>query len=69
MQKLAATWEDFFSGFQCSLPDKDAETMINIWNPYQMERNFPLLPEYRYYAHRVRSAASACATPRRMFSP
>lgn len=50
MQKLAATWEDFFSGFQCSLPDKDAETMINIWNPYQMERNFRFSRNISYYA-------------------
>lgn len=50
MQKLAETWEDFFSGFQCSLPDKDAETMINIWNPYQMERNFRFSRNISYYA-------------------
>ena len=39
-----------FSGFQCSLPDKDAETMINIWNPYQMERNFRFSRNISYYA-------------------
>ena len=50
MQKLADSWEDFFSGFQCSLPDKDAETMINIWNPYQMERNFRFSRNISYYA-------------------
>ncbi|MCI8693510.1 MAG: hypothetical protein HFH91_12385 [Lachnospiraceae bacterium] len=47
---LEARWEAFLSGFQCRLPDGDAETMINIWNPYQVERNFQFSRNISYYA-------------------
>jgi len=43
-------WEDHLSKFQCEIPDKDAETMINIWNPYQAERNFQFSRNISYYA-------------------
>lgn len=36
--------------FQCEIPDKDAETMINVWNPYQAERNFQFSRNISYYA-------------------
>ena len=38
--KLYEHWDNYLNKFQCEIPDKDAETMINIWNPYQAERNF-----------------------------
>jgi len=48
--KLKEHWEDHLNKFQCEIPDKDAETMINIWNPYQAERNFQFSRNISYYA-------------------
>lgn len=47
---LRAEWDEYFSHFSCELPDKDAETMINIWNPYQADRNFRFSRNISYYA-------------------
>ncbi|BCJ93868.1 glycosyl transferase [Anaerocolumna cellulosilytica] len=47
---LLDEWEAFLGKFKCELPDKEAETMINIWNPYQMERNFQFSRNISYYA-------------------
>lgn len=47
---LHAQWEDYLNRFSCEIPDKDAETMINIWNPYQAERNFQFSRNISYYA-------------------
>ncbi len=49
-KKLNEHWEEHLSKFQCEIPDKDAETMINIWNPYQAERNFQFSRNISYYA-------------------
>lgn len=49
-KELAKQWNSFLGGFQCRLPDKEAETMINIWNPYQAERNFRFSRNISYYA-------------------
>ncbi len=43
-------WNAFLGKFQCELPDKDAQTMINIWNPYQAEKNFKFSRNISYYA-------------------
>ena len=43
-------WNNYLSKFQCEIPDKDAETMINVWNPYQAERNFQFSRNISYYA-------------------
>lgn len=43
-------WDTFLSKFQCEIPDKDAEKMINIWNPYQAEKNFKFSRNISYYA-------------------
>lgn len=43
-------WDTFLGKFQCEIPDKNAETMINIWNPYQAERNFQFSRNISYYA-------------------
>jgi len=48
--KLGEHWNNYLSKFQCEVPDKDAETMINIWNPYQAERNFQFSRNISYYA-------------------
>lgn len=47
---LCEQWEEHLSHFAVSVPDKDAETMINIWNPYQAERNFQFSRNISYYA-------------------
>ena len=47
---LNEQWSDYLDRFSCELPDKDAETMINIWNPYQAERNFQFSRNISYYA-------------------
>lgn len=47
---LSAQWENHLNKFQCEIPDKDAQTMINIWNPYQAERNFQFSRNISYYA-------------------
>ncbi len=49
-EALAEQWTEHLSKFQAELPDKDAETMINIWNPYQAERNFRFSRNISYYA-------------------
>lgn len=43
-------WENHLNKFQCEIPDADAQTMINIWNPYQAERNFQFSRNISYYA-------------------
>ena len=43
-------WEDYLSKFYCEVPDKNAQRMINIWNPYQAERNFQFSRNISYYA-------------------
>ncbi len=47
---LCEKWDKYLNKFQCEIPDKDAETMINIWNPYQAERNFQFSRNISYYA-------------------
>ena len=47
---LHEQWDEYLGKFQCEIPDKDAETMINIWNPYQAERNFQFSRNISYYA-------------------
>lgn len=47
---LCEQWEEYLSHFKCEIPDKDAQTMINIWNPYQAERNFQFSRNISYYA-------------------
>ena len=47
---LQTEWKNYFSAFQCSVPDADARRMINTWNPYQVERNFQFSRNISYYA-------------------
>jgi cellobiose phosphorylase len=49
-KKLNEHWEDYLSKFTCEIPDKDAQTMINVWNPYQAEKNFLFSRNISYYA-------------------
>lgn len=48
--QLCEHWDDYLSKFQCEIPDKDAQTMVNVWNPYQAERNFQFSRNISYYA-------------------
>lgn len=47
---LKEHWDNHLAKFQCEVPDKDAQAMINIWNPYQAERNFQFSRNISYYA-------------------
>ncbi len=47
---LNEQWDTYLNKFQCEIPDKDAQTLINIWNPYQAERNFQFSRNISYYA-------------------
>lgn len=49
-KKLCENWDGFLSKFSCSVPDKNTERMVNIWNPYQAERNFRFSRNISYYA-------------------
>jgi len=50
LDALKKSWDEHLNKFQCTVPDKDAQTMINIWNPYQAERNFQFSRNISYYA-------------------
>ena len=47
---LSIGWKGYLDKFISSIPDKDAERMINIWNPYQAQRNFQFSRNISYYA-------------------
>lgn len=47
---LRDEWQQHLAHFQCEVEDKDAERMINIWNPYQASRNFLFSRNISYYA-------------------
>ena len=49
-QALKTHWEHYFEHFHCRVPDENAMTMANIWNPYQAERNFLFSRNLSYYA-------------------
>ncbi len=47
---LTANWADYLGKLECQLPDEEASRMINIWNPYQAERNFQFSRNISFYA-------------------
>jgi cellobiose phosphorylase len=47
---LKKEWDNYLSPFSCELPDKDAEREVNIWNPYQSQRNFLFSRNISFYA-------------------
>lgn len=49
-ESLGRYWDNYLGKFSCDIPDKDAEIMINVWNPYQAERNFRFSRNISYYA-------------------
>jgi len=44
------SWGDYLSAFQCELPDTHAQRQINVWNPYQAQRNFQFSRNISFYA-------------------
>lgn len=50
LEGVKEEWDLFLGKFRCEIPDKDTETMINIWNPYQAEKNFKFSRNISYYA-------------------
>lgn len=49
-QALRKYWDDRLGVLQAALPDPDAQRQVNIWNPYQAERNFLFSRSTSYYA-------------------
>jgi cellobiose phosphorylase len=49
-QILQKEWKTYLDKFVCILPDKEAEREINIWNPYQAQRNFLFSRNISFYA-------------------
>lgn len=47
---LGADWQRYLDAWNCKLPDREAERMINIWNPYQSHRNFLFSRNISFYA-------------------
>ncbi len=47
---LQAHWNEYLGKFSCQLPDENTQRMVNIWNPYQAERNFQFSRNISYYA-------------------
>ncbi len=49
-QALKSYWDARLNVFQAQLPDTDAQRQVNVWNPYQAERNFLFSRSISYYA-------------------
>lgn len=49
-EELKETWNWYGSHFQCCVPDENVQRMVNIWDPYQAERNFLFSRNLSYYA-------------------
>lgn len=49
-QAVRDNWEHYLDHLQCQLPDEEAKRMINIWNPYQAQRNFLFSRNISFYA-------------------
>lgn len=47
---LCQHWNEYLDKFTCELPDENTQRMVNIWNPYQAERNFQFSRNISYYA-------------------
>lgn len=49
-RELNVSWKEHLEHFICSVPDEDTRRMINVWNPYQAQRNFMFSRNLSYYA-------------------
>lgn len=50
LEMLRRHWRGRLARFQCEVPDENVQRMVNIWNPYQAERNFMFSRNISYYA-------------------
>ena len=50
LDMLRRRWRGRLARFQCEVPDENVQRMVNIWNPYQAERNFMFSRNISYYA-------------------
>ena len=50
LAKLSQNWEEHLSRFVCQIPDVQAQRQINIWNPYQAQRNLLFSRNISFYA-------------------
>ncbi len=48
--ELCGHWKEYLGKFHCQLSDENTQRMVNIWNPYQAERNFQFSRNISYYA-------------------
>jgi cellobiose phosphorylase len=48
--RLQQEWREYLSRFSCTLPDTDVERQVNVWNPYQVQRNLLYSRNISYYA-------------------
>jgi cellobiose phosphorylase len=47
---LTESWRRHTNKYQCRVPDVAAQRQINIWNPYQAQRNFQFSRNISFYA-------------------
>ncbi|MEJ8305042.1 GH36-type glycosyl hydrolase domain-containing protein [Saccharibacillus sacchari] len=47
---LKKEWDRYLGAWNCTLPDAEAERMLNVWNPYQAQRNFLFSRNISLYA-------------------
>lgn len=47
---LEENWNRYLAKFEAEVPDEKAQRMINIWNPYQAQRNFQFSRNISFYA-------------------
>lgn len=47
---LKEVWNQYLDSFQAIVPDADVQRMVNIWNPYQAQRNFQFSRNISFYA-------------------
>lgn len=47
---LRENWDGYLGAWNCELPDEEAQRMLNVWNPYQAQRNFLFSRNISFYA-------------------
>ena len=50
LETIKRNWSESLSIFQCEVPDETAQRQINIWSPYQAQRNFLFSRNISFYA-------------------
>lgn len=49
LENLKLKWQDYLGSFKLDSPDKDVNTMVNIWNAYQCQTTFNWSRSASYY--------------------